>query len=196
MRTPTALLSFLAAVSSLALVIAPAAVAQGSEAEAAPESPGSAAAGNAGAREPCSGSEHRAFDFWVGEWEVATPDGKRAGANRIERMFGGCVLQESWRGAGGMTGTSLNGYDPGDGRWHQTWMDSNGVRLELSGGMSGGKMVLQGERPSTERPGTRILHRISWEPRPDGSVRQLWEISEDGGTSWNVAFDGRYTRQP
>jgi hypothetical protein len=132
----------------------------------------------------------------VGEWEVATPDGRRAGTNLIESTFGGCVLRESWRGAGGMTGTSLNGYDAGDGRWHQTWMDSNGLRLELSGGMSGGKMVLQGERPSTERPDTPILHRISWEPRLDGSVHQLWEISNDGGASWNVAFDGRYTRQP
>jgi hypothetical protein len=25
-------------------------------------------------------------------------------------------------------------------------------------------------------------------------VRQLWEMSTDGGTTWNVEFDGLYTR--
>jgi hypothetical protein len=56
-------------------------------------------------------------------------------------------------------------------------------------------MVLEGERPSADGPGARILHRIRWEPRSDGSVRQLWEISEDEGATWGVAFDGRYTRK-
>jgi hypothetical protein len=160
----------------------------------AQETPGTPAEG-AARPAPCSRPEHRAFDFWIGEWDVTTPDGRRAGENRIEVTSGGCVLQESWSGAGGMTGTSLNGYDPGDGRWHQTWMDSNGLRLELSGGPSGEAMVLEGERPSTQRPGARVLHRIRWEPRSDGSVRQLWEISEDEGATWGVAFDGRYTRK-
>jgi hypothetical protein len=74
-------------------------------------------------------------------------------------------------------------------------MDSNGLRLELSGGPSGEAMVREGERPSADGPGARILHRIRWEPRSDGSVRQLWEISEDEGATWGVAFDGRYTRK-
>jgi hypothetical protein len=25
-------------------------------------------------------------------------------------------------------------------------------------------------------------------------VRQLWEISEDGGVTWSTLFDGRYSR--
>ncbi len=72
----------------------------------------------------CVGPEHRQFDFWIGVWEVHTPDGKAAGTNRIERILGGCVLQESWIGAGGMRGMSFNMYSAADQQWHQTWVDS------------------------------------------------------------------------
>jgi hypothetical protein len=42
---------------------------------------------------PCDAPAHREFDFWLGEWEVRTPDGKLAGTNRIEREHDGCVLR-------------------------------------------------------------------------------------------------------
>jgi hypothetical protein len=51
----------------------------------------------------CSTPEHRQFDFWVGEWDVAMPDGKHAGVNTITREHGGCLVREQWRGEGGMT---------------------------------------------------------------------------------------------
>ncbi len=39
---------------------------------------------------PCSAPAHHQFDFWVGEWEVRTPDGALAGTNRITGILGGC----------------------------------------------------------------------------------------------------------
>jgi hypothetical protein len=36
--------------------------------------------------------------------------------------------------------------------------------------------------------------RVTWTPNADGSVRQLWEKSADGGATWTTAFDGLYTR--
>ena len=38
----------------------------------------------------------------------------------------------------------------------------------------------------------RLQQRIVWTAQPDGSVRQIWSSSEDGGASWSVVFDGRY----
>ncbi|MCZ6779898.1 MAG: hypothetical protein O7F16_13170 [Acidobacteria bacterium] len=38
-----------------------------------------------------------------------------------------------------------------------------------------------------------MCYRITWADNSDGSVRQHWEISKDGGKSWETAFDGRYT---
>lgn len=141
-----------------------------------------------GEDEPCSGEAYRQFDFWRGSWEVHA-GGRLAGHNEIRAVAGGCGLEESWSGAGGSDGTSLNYYDPSDGRWHQLWVGSGGLILHLSGGLEEGEMVLSGERTADGEP---IRDRIRWSPLENGEVRQLWEVSRDGGETWTPAFDGRY----
>lgn len=145
---------------------------------------------------PCAAAPHRQFDFWLGDWDVYQPDGKLAGRNLIERVLGGCVIRESWSGRGGFAGFSLNGWDRDDGRWHQSWYDNQGGRLELAGGRVGDAMVLGSAAPHPDKPGVTKHQRITWTPRPDGAVRQLWEVSDDGGSTWRVEFDGRYVRRP
>ncbi len=61
-----------------------------------------------------------------------------------------------------------------------------------SGALVDGSMVLSGSRPAAN--GGTALHRISWTPNEDGSVRQLWETSLDDGSSWTVLFDGLYVK--
>jgi hypothetical protein len=147
----------------------------------------------AGEPRSCADPSYRQFDFWIGEWEVRTPDGALAGTNRIARIQGGCGLQENWEGTSGTTGTSLNIYDAVLELWHQTWVDSRGSLLLLDGTFKDGRMVLRGgARPA--RGGT-VSDRITWEATGAGTVRQLWEQSADGGKTWTVAFDGRYTRR-
>ena len=138
----------------------------------------------------CASPEHHAFDFWIGTWEV-TQNGKPAGINRIERLLGGCALLENWRGSGGVRGHSLNFYDAGRGMWQQTWVDSTGGSLNLEGNFTQGRMQL-----SSLKSGVRAADRITWTPGADGSVRQLWEHTDDGGKSWQTAFDGLYRRKP
>lgn len=136
--------------------------------------------------------DHRAFDFWLGEWEVRTPDGALAGTNSITLEYDGGVLHERYATARGYRGESLNIYEAARGVWHQTWVDSDGTLLLLEGGPRDGGMVLQGE---TARPGSSpTRHRITWTPRADGAVRQLWESTDDAG-AWRVAFDGTYARR-
>ena len=142
-------------------------------------------------QQPCSAAEFRQFDFWLGEWEVYE-DGARAGTNRIESILGGCALQEHWTGASGMHGTSLNVYSSGDRKWHQTWVDSNNLRLDLEGGLEGRRMVLVGRAPAPDA--AMVLHRISWERLEDGTVQQHWQASRDEGTSWKEVFLGSYRR--
>jgi hypothetical protein len=153
-----------------------------------------AGAQEAGAQRPCSAPEHSQFDFWVGSWRVTDTEGVFQGTNRIEKILGGCALQENWTGAKGTTGHSFNIYAAGRGVWHQTWVDSNGTLLLLDGGIEGGRMVLRGQTPSAEKKGT-MEHEISWERRPDGSVRQIWRVSRDGGSTWKDAFVGLYNRE-
>lgn len=140
----------------------------------------------------CEGAEYRAFDFWLGEWQVHTSDGKLAGHNRIEKAQGGCVLHERYSTDRGYSGESLNIYDASRKVWHQTWVDNGGMLLLLEGGIVGGKMVMEGQTANPNAPATK--HRITWSPNADGSVRQLWE-STDATGDWTVAFDGKYTRK-
>ena len=140
---------------------------------------------------PCEAPEFRQFDFWIGEWQVMKPDGPLAGTNSIRREYGGCVLHERYQTPKGYTGESLNTYDPGRQRWHQTWVDVSGTLLLLDGGLQGRDMVLEGS--TTDAKGAVTRHRITWTPNPDGTVRQHWQ-STDAAGAWVTAFDGLYRR--
>ncbi len=141
------------------------------------------------APKPCGAAEHRQFDFWLGDWNVTTPDGKPAGTNRITLILGGCALREEWRGASGSAGTSLNAFDATARRWRQTWVDDKGGVLLLAGELEEGKMVLVGEHPQA---GKTVRERITWTPLSGGRVRQFWDSSDDGGKTWQTQFDGTY----
>ncbi len=141
---------------------------------------------------PCTSPLHRQFDFWVGTWDVVGAAGQFAGTNRIELVDGGCALFESWSsGGGGYTGRSLNSVSS-DGRWHQTWVDSSGLRLELAGGLVEGRMVLEGDTPASVPGRPPVKNRITWSPESEGRVRQHWGTSADGGKTYTTAFDGTY----
>ena len=140
--------------------------------------------------EACQDEEYRQFDFWVGHWQVVNPKGDVVGSNRISRVSGGCALLERWNSARGNTGASINMYEPDRQGWTQVWV-SPGLILHLHGGFGDGSMVLSGEREDAQGP---VMDRITWTPRPDGTVRQHWEISRDDGVSWQTVFDGRYER--
>lgn len=142
---------------------------------------------------PCSAEEHRRFDFWAGTWEVRDDSGTVVGSNRITPILNGCVLLEEWTAAGGASaGKSFNIYDRTRGVWHQTWVDGNGLLLQIEGGWRDGAMILEGE--GIARDGNEVRHRIRWTPLEDGRVRQVWESSRDDGSTWSTAFDGYYTR--
>ena len=138
---------------------------------------------------PCTDPAYRQFDFWLGKWEVVKPDGTVAGANRIEKEYGGCVLHERYVTPKGYTGESLNAYDPARKVWHQTWVDNTGLLLLLEGQFNGKSMILEGT--TKDGAGKTTKHRISWTPNADRTVRQLWE-STDAKGAWTVAFDGLY----
>ncbi|MDD3763444.1 MAG: hypothetical protein PHP86_09165 [Nevskiales bacterium] len=141
---------------------------------------------------PCSIPESRQFDFWAGDWDVTSADGKRkAGHNRIEPVLGGCALHESWTGASGFRGNSYSSYDRSRGVWHQTWVDVGGTVLLLEGGLRDGAMVLEGDQPDADGP---VRNRITWTPNADGTVRQHWQVSKDDGGHWKSVFDGIYHR--
>ncbi len=141
---------------------------------------------------PCADEKSHQFDFWIGEWDVMA-GGKQAGTNSIQPILDGCVLQETWSGARGSAGSSFNFYNPTTGKWHQFWVWRNGTTLDVAGEYKDGKMLLVGDGKS--RDGKTIRNRITWHDNPDGTVRQHWEKSIDGGKTWKTSFDGLYKKK-
>ncbi len=140
----------------------------------------------------CCTENHKAFDFWLGSWEVTLPDGRQAGENRIEKLQGGCLLRENWKSSNpGFTGTSYNYYEPRTASWEQLWIDSSGTILKLSGKREGNSMVLR-SAPVLDEAGHQTVQQITWTILPEGKVRQVWEVLQDG-VSTQVVFDGLYT---
>ena len=142
------------------------------------------------AQAACADLAFRQFDFWLGDWNVASADGKLVGRDRVEKAYGGCVIQEHWTSVDGGTGGSVSMYDMSRKLWHQTWVDSTGTLVVLEGDLKDGRMLMSGEM---SQHGVRVLDRMSWTPQ-DGKIRQLWETSEDGGKTWKIIFDVYYTK--
>lgn len=138
----------------------------------------------------CGEGPHRQFDFWIGEWQ-ATENGEPVGTSRVSLRHDGCVIAEEWEGVNGLTGSSLSVFDAPSGQWQQTWVDSNGTLLLLSGGMEGDSMILRGHVHGHDgRPD--LLHHVTWTALADGAVQQIWQTSTDHGRSWVVQLDGLY----
>jgi hypothetical protein len=141
----------------------------------------------------CDTAGHRAFDFWVGEWDVYPSGGDTLVAHsRIEKLYAGCAIRENWMPLKGAGGGSLSNLDPATGRWHQTWVASAPGRVEFEGGPVDGAMVMTGYWANLNGPGKDALVRMTYSKLPDGSVRQFGQASTDHGVTWQTSFDFSY----
>lgn len=144
----------------------------------------------------CSTKDHRAFDFWIGTWDV-TAKGQTASTavNKITMQHRGCVIREDYATKGGYTGMSMSFYDAAQKKWHQTWMGMDGGALIIEGGLNdAGAMVLSNKNTPYYVEGTPI-NRVTWTQNDDGSVHQHWQASKDDGKSWVDVFDGLYVKR-
>jgi hypothetical protein len=144
---------------------------------------------------PCEGvPEFDQFDFWLGQWEVRTPDGALAGHNSVTREQGGCQVREQWESASGATGTSTSFYLPSRDQWRQIWVGSNGTLIDMSGQFIDGEMQMEGTIEYAER-GRVVAFRANWSVNSDGSiVRQKMEEFDVANARWNLWFDGFYRK--
>jgi hypothetical protein len=163
----------LAAASLLTMVLAVAAMAQ---------EPDRAAA-------DCSQPEYQAVEFRLGSFIVTTGDGGRAGESSVESALGGCLLVEHWQGALGGHGRATIFYDRRQGLWHQHFVTDDGETLYLTGLRQGDSLVFTGANEFDMFVG---VHRMTWSPLPGGRVRQFWELSTDGGVTWQVIHEAFY----
>jgi hypothetical protein len=139
----------------------------------------------------CETPEHRAFDFWLGDWEAyLTGTDTLVGRAQIRAEDRGCVITEYWALANGArTGRSLNIYDRATGRWEQFWTDSAGDRTHYIGAVrAGGIQMIADDDVRPNGPTVRDL-RITFSKLENDDVRQLGEASTDNGATWTVEYD-------
>ena len=145
-------------------------------------------------RSPCPADANRhRFDFWIGEWNVETKDGKPAGRSSIQAISGGCGLLENWTDLNGGTGKSINAYNPAIGTWQQFWVGEFGAVTEYRESEWRGDTL--SFRATSRVNGKSIALRLSFTPLPDGSVRQFGEQSPDSGRTWTPTYEFFYRRR-
>ena len=154
-------------------------------------SPDRKAAG-AGAEMPCD--EPNVLDFWVGQWDVFSDDGRRIGTNVIERVPGGCAVLENWLGTEGDEGRSLFVFRPALREWTQVWMTASGEwKRKILIDSSPGEVRFQ---DAATRSGVCLqLDRTTLTELGHSRVRRLVERSRDGGATWQRYFEAVYMRR-
>jgi len=140
-----------------------------------------------------------ALDFWIGHWDVSW-SGQHVGTNVVATILGDCAITERWRDVEGGEGFSLFYYDVTQQRWKQVWVTDSPFRTggtkekaeqtELTGE---NQIRFLGRYPGADGA-LPITDRTTLTKRDDGTVRQLIEVSLDGGKTWQTRFDGIYRR--
>lgn len=150
------------------------------------------------AQTPCAATPgFDQLDFWLGEWDVFVGN-QQVGTNRIAKILDGCAVIEEWRSARGGEGRSLFYHLPWSGEWKQVWVTdvatrTGGVKEKTLVETPGdGAVRFQGRIP--DAAGHPWYDRTTLTPLPDGTVRQVIEVSQDGET-WETTFDAVYRRR-
>lgn len=134
-----------------------------------------------------------ALDFWLGTWDVLW-DGGGHGTNTIRRILGDRVIEETFHGTdpdGSLDGRSLSVRDASDGRWRQTWVDSNGAYLDFVGVEVDGRIAFQRDAIAD---GAAVLQRMIWLDVSTNTFRWQWQRSRDAGASWELVWEIQYRR--
>lgn len=151
---------------------------------------------------PCSSLEARQFDFWLGDWDLIWPAEQTGGepgqvaegSNSITRLFDDCVIEENFATAdAGYRGHSVSVFDEQSGTWRQTWVDSAGGYLVLTGEFDGETMELR--TSPEEREGETVVQRMIFSDIAEGSLEWVWQGSRDAGVSWKDLWNISYRQR-
>jgi len=143
---------------------------------------------------PCTLPEASQFDFWVGEWDAIYSDTLKPALNKITRPYNNCIIQENFYDPNtNFYGMSVSGYNAQNKQWQQTWVDSQGAYIALTGEFKDGKMQLNSERFQPD--GKKILLRMLYYNISKESFDWSWDSSIDGGKTWVVNWKIHYKRR-
>jgi hypothetical protein len=149
-------------------------------------------------QKPCASEQAKQFDFWLGTWDLEWTDAKgvkQTGTNVINKILGGCVIEENFYGGGSpeYLGKSHSLFDAKSGMWKQTWVDSGGEYLDFVGEFKDGKMMLW--RAFTSKAGKKLKQRMIFSNIQKDELEWNWESSMDDGKTWKTNWKINYKRR-
>ena len=129
-----------------------------------------------------------AFDFFIGEWDVAH--------RRLKERLAGCDDNFLDLPGGAYRAITLRSYDPKSGQWSIWWLDGRypgTLDTPMIGGFENGVGTFYANDTLAGRP---IRVRFLWTlPKPD---LPRWEqaFSADAGATWETNWVMEFTRRP
>jgi hypothetical protein len=150
---------------------------------------------------PCTSDPiYRQFDFWIGNWEVYSKNGKKAGDSRIEIILDSCIILENWKSASSRNGLyyagkSFNTYNSSTKQWQQTWVDNMGGTTEFLEGHYDNNQMIFLTKPFEFSKDTLAIRKLTFYNLEPNKVRQHGEISKDNGLTWVTEYDLEYRRK-
>jgi hypothetical protein len=145
-------------------------------------------------RYPCH-AQHD-FDFWEGVFTTApwgAPPGAVAGTITNTKTYEGCVFQEKWDGGVMSQGMSVVIYDTKIHAWRMLFNDDQNNSIEFEGQYQDGAMRFSGW--DLDPSGNKVLVRnVLANVSPD-VIHHTYSVSSDGGKTWVVQGDNRFTRK-
>ena len=136
--------------------------------------------------------EH-ALDFWIGEWDLTWNDTVH-GTNSIRLEMDGKVIAEHFDDpTNKYRGGSWSVYNAKTGIWNQTWVDTQGDYIALTGGPVEDRFELStGPR---EVKGVMTTHRMVFSNILKDSFDWDWQQTTDEGKTWSSQWKIRYQRR-
>lgn len=137
----------------------------------------------------------RALDFTVGDWIVTADNGKTLGMSSIvvDPTLSGCLLEETFHNDRGYASTAFIYYDPVEGRFYRSSVDTEGTWIELrSPNVTADPSILEGVE---QRPGADLQLRVVWDRVDANLLKQTWFASNNQGQTWSVAKVLTFTRR-
>jgi hypothetical protein len=144
-------------------------------------------------RYPCR-DEH-AFDFWVGDFDASPWNGPPTpvrGRLHNTREYEGCVIVERWEGTN-TKGMSMSFYDVHRRVWRMVWNGDDNQSNDFEGTYRDGAMRFEGW--ILDADGKKVLARNVLENVSADTIRHVYSTSTDGGKTWTIKSDGRFSRR-
>lgn len=145
--------------------------------------------------------EAGSLDFGLGDWDLTWPADQTGGEpgetmtgrNRIDRVLGGHVIEESFSSEDGFTGRSVSVFDERERIWRQTWVDDAGGYITLSGARDGEDLILA--TSPTVRDGETRFNRMVFSDITGDSLLWRWQVTSDDGATWRDLWTITYRRR-